>query len=239
MGFREELAADAAALEENGRLRILREIAPEGHGLCRYDGREFLNFSSNDYMGIAADAELRREFYAQYPDAATPELALSSASSRLLTGNTPAYVRLEEKLSALYNRRAALVFNSGYHANIGILPALSSDRDLILSDKLNHASIIDGMRLADAEFRRYRHLDCEQLEKILADRRAAYRRVFLVTESVFSMDGDAADLKKLVGLKKKYDCILVVDEAPFGRRPRPEPGPASPPSSALRMTSIS
>ena len=213
MGFREELAADAAALEENGRLRILREIAPEGHGLCRYDGREFLNFSSNDYMGIAADAELRREFYAQYPDAATPELALSSASSRLLTGNTPAYVRLEEKLSALYNRRAALVFNSGYHANIGILPALSSDRDLILSDKLNHASIIDGMRLADAEFRRYRHLDCEQLEKILADRRAAYRRVFLVTESVFSMDGDAADLKKLVGLKKKYDCILVVDEA--------------------------
>ena len=90
MGFREELAADAAALEENGRLRILREIAPEGHGLCRYDGREFLNFSSNDYMGIAADAELRREFYAQYPDAATPELALSSASSRLLTGNTPA-----------------------------------------------------------------------------------------------------------------------------------------------------
>lgn len=92
--------------------------------------------------------------------------------------------------------------------------------------------------MADAEFRRYRHLDCEQLEKILADRRAAYRRVFLVTESVFSMDGDAADLKKLVGLKKKYDCILVVDEAPFGRRPRSEPGPASPPSSALRMTSI-
>lgn len=213
MEFREELAADAAALEAAGRLRILREIAPEGGGFCRLGGARFLNFSSNDYMGIAADAGLRREFYAQYPDAATPELALSSASSRLLTGNTPAYTRLEEKLSELYHGRAALVFNSGYHTNIGILPALSSDRDLILSDKLNHASIIDGMRLADAEFRRYRHLDCEQLETILAEKRAAYRRVFLITESVFSMDGDAADLRKLLELKKKYDCILIVDEA--------------------------
>lgn len=213
MGLREELAADTTALEAAGRLRVLREIAPEGNGFCRLGGARFLNFSSNDYMGIASDAGLRREFYARYPDAATPELALSSASSRLLTGNTPAYTRLEEKLSELYHGRAALVFNSGYHANIGILPALSSDRDLILSDKLNHASIIDGMRLADAEFRRYRHLDCGQLETILAEKRAAYRRVFLVTESVFSMDGDAADLRKLVELKKKYDCVLVADEA--------------------------
>ncbi|MBS1371287.1 MAG: 8-amino-7-oxononanoate synthase [Lentisphaeria bacterium] len=213
MEFREELAADAAELEAGGRLRVLHEIAPEGRGLCCCDGKKYLNFSSNDYMGIAADAELRRQFYAQYPDAATPELALSSASSRLLTGNTPACVRLEAKLSALYSNRAALVFNSGYHANIGILPALSTGRDLILSDKLNHASIIDGMRLAEAEFRRFRHLDCEQLEKILAEKRAACRRVFLVTESIFSMDGDAADLRRLVELKKKYDCILVVDEA--------------------------
>ncbi len=213
MGLREELTADVAALEAAGRLRQLREISSEGEGYCRLDGVRYLNFSSNDYMGIAADVGLRREFYAQYPDAGSPELALSSASSRLLTGNTPAYARLEEKLSSLYNGRAALVFNSGYHTNIGILPALSSDRDLILSDKLNHASIIDGMRLADAEFRRYRHLDLEQLEKILAEKRAAYRRVFLVTESVFSMDGDAADLRKLVELKQKYDCILVVDEA--------------------------
>jgi len=213
MGFRDELAADTAALEAEGRLRCLREIAAEGHGYCRLDGKRYLNFSSNDYMGISADAELRRDFYARYPDASTPELAQSCASSRLLTGNTPAYTRLEAKLSSLFHNRAALVFNSGYHANLGILPALSTDRDLILSDKLNHASIIDGMRLADAEFRRYRHLDLEQLEKMLAAKRAAYRRVFLVSESVFSMDGDAVDLRKLVELKKKYDCVLVVDEA--------------------------
>ncbi|MDR0933182.1 MAG: 8-amino-7-oxononanoate synthase [Victivallales bacterium] len=209
----EALIADTAELEAAGRLRVLREIVPDSSGFCRYDNRRYLNFSSNDYMGIAADFKLRQEFYAQYSDIGAAELALSSASSRLLTGNTPAYTRLEKKLSVLYNSRAALVFNSGYHANIGILPALSNSKDLILSDKLNHASIIDGMRLADAEFKRFRHLDYEQLEKILAENRAKYSRVFIVTESIFSMDGDAADLCKLVELKQKYDCVLYVDEA--------------------------
>ena len=213
MTWLDELAADTAALTEAGRVRFLREITPLPGARAMLDGKIYLNFSSNDYMGIAGDAELRRRFYEQYPDCSTPELAQSSASSRLLTGNTPAYTRLEETLSKLYNNRAALVFNSGYHANIGILPALAHSGDLILSDKLNHASIIDGMRLCDAEFRRYPHLDLGQLEKQLAARRAAFRRVFLVTESVFSMDGDAADLARLVELKKKYDCILVVDEA--------------------------
>ena len=211
--FAAELAADTAQLRESGRLRILREIAPGSNAAAEWNGKSFRNFSSNDYMGIAGDTDLRREFYAQYPDAGTPELAQSSASSRLLTGNTPAYARLEETLSELYHHRSALVFNSGYHANIGILPALATSRDLILSDKLNHASIIDGLRLGDAEFKRYRHLDFEQLEKMLAEKRASYRRVFLVTESVFSMDGDAADLAALVELKRKYDAILVVDEA--------------------------
>ncbi|UKI31123.1 MAG: 8-amino-7-oxononanoate synthase [Lentisphaeria bacterium] len=213
MTWLDELAADTAALTDAGRVRCLWEIAPLPGARARLDGKVYLNFSSNDYMGIAGDAELRRRFYEQYPDCSTPELAQSSASSRLLTGNTPAYTRLEETLSRLYGGRAALVFNSGYHANIGILPALAHSGDLILSDKLNHASIIDGLRLGDAEFRRYPHLDLAQLEKQLAARRAAYRHVFLVTESVFSMDGDAADLKKLVELKEKYDCILVVDEA--------------------------
>ncbi|OQA85792.1 MAG: 8-amino-7-oxononanoate synthase 2 [Lentisphaerae bacterium ADurb.Bin242] len=213
MAFQEELSAELAELRELGRFRSLRTIAPLPGGRAEFEGKIYCNLSSNDYMGIACDPDLRKAFYAQYPDIASPELAQSSASSRLLTGNTPAYERLEETLSSLYHHRAALVFNSGYHANIGILPALSGDGDLILSDKLNHASIIDGMRLADAEFKRYRHLDMEQLETMLKSLRPKYRRVFLVTESVFSMDGDAADLAKLVELKKKYDAVLVVDEA--------------------------
>lgn len=212
MDFLADLVNKTEALKNNGRLRELRDIVPLGDGRCRWNGKEFWNLSSNDYLGLAGDAELRRSFYAQF-DPASPELALTSASSRLLTGNTLAYTRLENKLSVLYDQRAALVFNSGYHANIGILPALATSKDLILSDKLNHASIIDGMKLCDAETQRYRHLDYEHLEKILSEKRAQYRQVFLITESVFSMDGDSADMMKLVALKEKYDCLLVVDEA--------------------------
>ncbi len=213
MSWLKELSGETGALAAAGRLRSLRTIAPLPRARAEFGGKIYCNCSSNDYMGIAGNRELRREFYAGYPDASTPELAQSSASSRLLTGNTPAYERLERTLSELYGGRSALVFNSGYHANIGILPALAGPKDLILSDKLNHASIIDGMKLADAEFKRYPHLDFDRLEKLLAEKRAAFRRVFLVTESVFSMDGDAADLGRLVELKEKYDAILVVDEA--------------------------
>jgi 8-amino-7-oxononanoate synthase len=212
MSFLSELTSDIESLKESGRFRALREIVPLGEGRCRWEGKEYWNLSSNDYLGIAGNVELRRSFYAQF-DPGSPELALTSASSRLLTGNTLAYSRLETKLSELYDQRAALVFNSGYHANIGMLPALATSKDLILSDKLNHASIIDGMRLCEAETQRFRHLDYEHLEKILSEKRSQYRHVFLVTESVFSMDGDSADILKLVALKEKYDCLLVVDEA--------------------------
>ncbi len=212
MNFISELLQDTEALKTAGRFRVLREIVPLGDGRCRWEGKEYWNLSSNDYLGIAANTDLRRSFYAQF-DLGSPELALTSASSRLLTGNTLAYTRLENKLSELYDQRAALVFNSGYHANIGILPALATSKDLVLSDKLNHASIIDGMKLCEAETQRYRHLDYEHLEKILSEKRAQYRQVFLVTESVFSMDGDSADILKLIELKEKYDCLLVVDEA--------------------------
>lgn len=212
MNFLSELSQDIDALKSAGRFRELREIVPLADARCRWKGKEYWNLSSNDYMGLAGNSELRRSFYAQF-DLASPELALTSASSRLLTGNTLAYSRLETKLSELYGQRVALVFNSGYHANIGILPALTTKKDLVLSDKLNHASIIDGMRLCNAETQRYRHLDYEHLEKILSAKRAQYRQVFLVTESVFSMDGDSADLLTLVALKEKYDCLLMVDEA--------------------------
>ncbi|MGN0877892.1 MAG: aminotransferase class I/II-fold pyridoxal phosphate-dependent enzyme, partial [Oligosphaeraceae bacterium] len=133
-----ELADDMAHLKAEGRLRLLRDIAHGPGALAEWQGHTYRNFSSNDYMGLAGNLTLRREFYAQFPDAASPELAHSSASSRLLTGNTPAYSRLEHTLSDLYDNRAAIVFNSGYHANIGILPALAGPKDLILSDKLNH-----------------------------------------------------------------------------------------------------
>ena len=206
MDLHERIISVLDELDKTGSRRLLRET--------RADGRSPINLSGNDYLGITATPGLREEFYERYKgEFGSGELALSSASSRLLTGNTPAYTRLEQKISRLYAGRSSLVFNSGYHANIGILPALSRKGDLILSDKLNHASIIDGMRLCEAEFLRYRHLDYDQLERILLERREQYDQVFLVTESVFSMDGDEADLKRLADLKDRFGCVLVVDEA--------------------------
>ena len=214
MSFQSDIREELAALEAIGRYRALRNIAPRPGGRAELSGKIYCNLSGNDYMGISCNAELRREFYAQYPDFSTPELAQSAASSRLLTGNTPAYERLEHTLvSVLYPGKSALVFNSGYHANLGILPALTSSKDLILSDKLNHASIIDGMRLCEAEFRRYRHLDLDHLEKLLHEARGKYRRFFIISETVFSMDGDAPDLKRLAELKKAFDAVLLLDEA--------------------------
>jgi 8-amino-7-oxononanoate synthase len=169
-----------------------------------------LNLSSNDYLGLGDDPVLRSAWL----EAAGADLPpMSSSSSRLLTGNHPLAEALEAELSALYGGRAAMLFNSGYHANTGILPALAGRHDLVLSDRLNHASIIDGLKISDANWKRYRHLDCDHLEEMLQEARGKRRQCFIVSESIFSMDGDLVDLKRLVELKKRYGAILILDEA--------------------------
>lgn len=176
-----------------------------------------LNLSSNDYLGLGCNRELRAAFLATL----TPETFLpTSSSSRLLTGNFTIYEELENELAHLFGTEAALVFSSGYHANSGILPAVSDGSTLILADKLVHASLIDGIRLSTARCIRYRHNDLAQLERLLAQHQAEYRQIIIVTESLFSMDGDQADLPALVALKRKYGNVaLYVDEAhAFGVR---------------------
>jgi 8-amino-7-oxononanoate synthase len=213
MKFYERIQSELDALSAKDQFRQLRELCPQG-SQALLEGRDLLNLSSNDYMGMGVHDEWRKEFYQALTDNPSDvRYALSASSSRLLTGNHPGYTELEDALGKMYGNRAALAFNSGYHSNIGILPALAGNRDLILCDKLNHASIIDGIRLADAKFKRYPHLNFERLEKILKTERDNYENVFIITESVFSMDGDIADLKQLVELKNKYDVILIVDEA--------------------------
>ena len=141
---------------------------------------------------------------------------MSSSSSRLLTGTFPEYEQLEYTLSQLFENRSALLFNSGYHMNIGILPALCDSKTLILADKLVHASLIDGMRLSTAQYVRYRHNDLNHLDALLKKYQAdqTFERIIIVTESIFSMDGDEADLAALVALKKQYsNVMLYVDEA--------------------------
>lgn len=196
-------------IKESGNYRILREIEHNGF-LIHADGKEMLNLSSNDYLGLSSNPRLLDEFRAETDVMA---LAYSAASSRLLSGNHQYYKMLEDDLADIYDKEAALVFNSGYHANIGILPALAGKHDLIVADKLVHASIIDGLRLSDAQMLRYRHLDYDHLRNLLLHHWEEYENVFIVTESIFSMDGDVADLQQLCEIKKEFDAFLYVDEA--------------------------
>lgn len=203
-------------LEKHSNLRRLPQMIHDGRNVV-VGGQRMLNLSSNDYLGLAADRELREEFL----QTLTPDNFLpTSSSSRLLTGNFSIYEELEAELAALFGTEAALVLNSGYHANMGILPAVSNQHTLILADKLVHASIIDGIRLTTARCIRYRHNDLAQLERLLEQNHSYYQQIIVVTESIFSMDGDQADLQALVGLKRKYtNVLLYVDEAhAFGVR---------------------
>lgn len=201
-------------LQKSGRLRQFKPLGRREGSYSHYENRDMINLTSNDYLGLASDRALLESFYERCNQENLFEnFGLGSTSSRLLSGDNRISHELEECLRSAYEREAALLFNSGYHANIGILPALFGKKDLILSDKLNHASIHDGMRLSRAEHFRYRHNDYEHLEKLLADKRDKYERTVIVSESVFSMDGDEADLVTLVELKKKYNCQLYIDEA--------------------------
>ena len=203
-------------LSAQGNLRTLPHALHEGRYLYAA-GEKMLNLSSNDYLGLAADLELRTRFL----ESLTPEDFLpSSSSSRLLTGNHPAFDEQETALARLYGSESALVFNSGYDANTGILPAIAMQDDLILADKLVHASLIDGMRLSRAHWLRFKHNNVKHLERLLALNASNYRHVIIVTESLFSMDGDEAPLRELVRLKQLYpNVLLYVDEAhAFGLR---------------------
>lgn len=203
-------------LEAKSNLRRLPHLVHDGRDMIDH-GQHMLNLSSNDYLGLASDTGLRKAFLENLTaDTFLP----TSSSSRLLTGNFRVYDELEQELARLFGTESALVFNSGYHANTGILPAVSDTQTLILADKLVHASLIDGIRLSAARCIRYRHNDLDQLERLLRQHHDNYRQVIIVTESLFSMDGDQADLQALVGMKRQYGNVaLYVDEAhAFGVR---------------------
>lgn len=214
----EQMQQELQNLKKKNNYRSLPSIIHDGREVI-VDGHRMLNLSSNDYLGLASDISLRRKFW----ETLSPETFLpTSSSSRLLTGNFTAYQELETQLAALFGTESALLFNSGYHANTGILPAVSDAQTLILADKLVHASLIDGIRLSTAKSIRYRHNNLAQLQRLVEENHRHYEKLIIVTESIFSMDGDEADLSMLVALKHAYpNVLLYVDEAhAFGVRGR-------------------
>lgn len=169
-----------------------------------------VDFSTNDYMGLGERLDLQREFL---ESAAAKGAALTSSASRLLASSQSHYGELERLLGKLYDREV-LLFNSGYHANTGIIPALTGPRTLIVADKLVHASIIDGMMLSKCRFTRFRHNDFDHLEKILGQAGDSVADCIVIVESVYSMDGDSADMERLISIKRRFpEVLLYVDEA--------------------------
>lgn len=214
------MTLDAELMEKLRRLKeasLLRRLVVRVGGIPEIeevgeDGSRIrlLNFSSNDYLGLAGHPALRAAAFE-----AAVQYGAGAGASRLITGHAPWTAALEADLAAWLKKEAALLFSSGYAAGVGTLSALIERDDLVLSDRLIHASLIDGIRLSRARIRRYRHNDLAHLESLLkeAREREGKKRVWIVTESVFSMDGDVAPLQEIVELKTRYGAYLVVDEA--------------------------
>lgn len=201
-----ELARRLAERRTQQRYRACRtHDSAQGPRLI-HDGREYLNFSSNDYLGLAADPRVT----AALSDAAH-RYGVGSGAAHLVCGHHREHQALEEELAAFTGREAALLFSTGYMANLGIIEALAGRGDLVLEDRLNHASLLDGGLASGARFTRYRHNDISDLERKLAE--ASEVRKLVVTDGVFSMDGDLADLPAMAALCRHSGAALMVDDA--------------------------
>ncbi|TSK03848.1 MAG: 8-amino-7-oxononanoate synthase [Geobacter sp.] len=199
-------AEELEKLREEGLYRSMRVISGAQGSHVELEGRRVLMLCSNNYLGLADHPALR--------SAAVMGVAfgVGSGASRLVSGTMELHARLEERIARFKGTERALVFNSGYAANTGIISALVGRGDAIFSDKLNHASIVDGALLSRANFHRFGHRDVAALERLLEDKGGSGRRL-IVTDGVFSMDGDIAPLKEMARLAKRYDALLMVDDA--------------------------
>jgi 8-amino-7-oxononanoate synthase len=197
-------------LHDREQRHLLRSLVRIGSGQgprVRMNGKEVLLLCSNNYLGLSEHPAL-----AQAARNALDRYGAGSGASRLISGNMDLHEELERRIAGFKETEAAILFNSGYAANTGVIPAIAGEHDVILSDELNHASIIDGCRLSRARTVVYRHCDASHLETLLWDS-AACRRKLIVTDGVFSMDGDIAPLPDLVRLAERYDAKLMVDDA--------------------------
>jgi len=193
---------------ETGLLRSLFPLEGSQRGVIETEGKTLVDFSSNDYLGLADHPAL-----IEGAKKAMEKWGAGARASRLMSGDLEIHHRLESAIAALKGKEAGLLFGSGYLANTGIIPALCGRNDVIYSDRLNHASIVDGVLLSRARFYRFRHNDLNYLEDLLKSHRSRYRRAMIVVESVYSMDGDLALVSELLELRGRYGAMLMIDEA--------------------------
>jgi len=194
--------------KEEGAFRALTHLSSRNEVEIEIEGCRYIDFSSNNYLGLSSHPAL-----VEAAKNALDKYGVGSLGSRLLSGSFDVHDGLETKTAEFKQKEAALVFNTGYQANVGIISALCGKEDLVLSDRLSHASIIDGVQLSGASHFRFRHNNIQHLEDILKRHRKNFRHALVITESVFSMDGDLAPLEDLVRIKNKYNALLFVDEA--------------------------
>jgi 8-amino-7-oxononanoate synthase len=195
--------------EKKDRLRRLRIADPQAGPVVNINGGDKIVFCSNDYLGLS-----RHPLLVERAAAFADRFGAGSTASRLICGNLPCFDRVEKKLAELKGTESALVFNSGYQANVSVLPVLADRRSLILSDELNHNSLIMGATLARCCVIRFRHNDMTHLKTLLEENhKDGFSRIIIVTESVFSMDGDRSDIDNLAALSRDFGAILMVDEA--------------------------
>jgi 8-amino-7-oxononanoate synthase len=201
-----ELAALGNASQRRAR-RTVSRLAAEGSILAPVvDGRQLINFCSNDYLGLAADPRLVEALRA-----AAARWGVGSGAAHLVTGHTAEHHALEEELADFTGREAALLFSTGYMANVGTITALAARGEVLLQDRLNHASLIDGARQSDARLLRYAHADAAEAARLAAEH--ARQITLLATDGVFSMDGDVAPLRELAATARRHDAWLLVDDA--------------------------
>lgn len=172
------------------------------------NGRKIINLCSNNYLGLVNHPDIKKGAIE-----AIEKYGVGASSARNIIGNTDLYEKMESLLAEFKKEEAVLVSQSGFNCNIGTIPAITEKGDLIISDELNHASIIDGIRLSKADKKIYDHLDMDSLEKILKENRKNYKKTLIITDAVFSMDGDIAPLPEIVELAKQYEAMTYVDDA--------------------------
>ncbi len=193
--------------KKRGLYRVLRTCSQFKSSKLVLDGKELINFSSNNYLGLAGDPVLK-----EAACKAIEKHGCGSTASRLMCGNLALNEELERRIAGFKRTEAALIFSSGYMANIGVISALMGRQDVIFADKYNHASLVDGCILSRAKLIRYPHKDMKYLEQVLKNT-GKYGRRLIVTDSVFSMDGDIAPLPEIVKLANTYGCIVMIDDA--------------------------